>query len=437
MRYFSAVNGFRILLTAIISIGVAQDRLSAAPCPCDIYAAGGTPCVAAHSMVRALYSTYNGPLYQVRRTSDKVTKDIGVLTQGGYANAAVQDSFLNGKPGTISIIYDQSANHNDLKTAPVGGWLYSPAPEVNATDTSIKINGHKAYGLYTHRGQGYRNNATTGMPTGNKPEGMYMVGSGKTVNDSCCYDYGNAETDMKDDGTGTMETINLSKECWFGPCNGTGPWVFADLENGLFTGASGSNPNNTSLPYDYVTAIVKGDATTYTIRAGNAVTGTLKTMGTTSRPAPNHLQGAIILGVGGDNSWAGHGIFFEGAITNGRPLDTTEDALQRNIIAAGYGINVATLYSANDVSPASSFKACYNPSTGSAVIGYALQGARRVSMSIVDQRGRQIAVIADGVIAAGRHEAVWDARQIPAGVYVCRIVIDGRDGWAGKVVVGK
>ena len=33
--------------------------------PCDIYAAGGAPCVAAHSTTRALYAAYNGPLYQV------------------------------------------------------------------------------------------------------------------------------------------------------------------------------------------------------------------------------------------------------------------------------------------------------------------------------------------------------------------------------------
>ncbi len=35
--------------------------------PCDIYAAGGTPCVAAHSTVRALLRAYPGPLYQVRK----------------------------------------------------------------------------------------------------------------------------------------------------------------------------------------------------------------------------------------------------------------------------------------------------------------------------------------------------------------------------------
>src|SRR4029079_17237912 len=61
--------------------------------PCDIYAAGGTPCVAAHSTTRALYAAYNGALYQVRRSSDNTTRDIGVLSAGGVANAATQDSF--------------------------------------------------------------------------------------------------------------------------------------------------------------------------------------------------------------------------------------------------------------------------------------------------------------------------------------------------------
>lgn len=59
--------------------------------PCDIYAAGNTPCVAAHSTTRALYGSYGGPLYQVRRSSDNATRDIVMLSAGGYANAAAQD----------------------------------------------------------------------------------------------------------------------------------------------------------------------------------------------------------------------------------------------------------------------------------------------------------------------------------------------------------
>src|SRR5690242_1141398 len=47
--------------------------------PCDIYAAAGDPCVAAHSTTRALYSSYNGPLYRILRQSDGKILDIGVV----------------------------------------------------------------------------------------------------------------------------------------------------------------------------------------------------------------------------------------------------------------------------------------------------------------------------------------------------------------------
>src|SRR5579871_1874188 len=66
--------------------------------PCDIYAAAGDPCVAAHSTTRALYASYNGPLYQVLRQSDGKMLDVGVVQAsvsdaGGYANASAQDAF--------------------------------------------------------------------------------------------------------------------------------------------------------------------------------------------------------------------------------------------------------------------------------------------------------------------------------------------------------
>jgi hypothetical protein len=40
--------------------------------PCDIYASAGDRCVAVHSTTRALYASYNGPLYQVLRQSATV-----------------------------------------------------------------------------------------------------------------------------------------------------------------------------------------------------------------------------------------------------------------------------------------------------------------------------------------------------------------------------
>ena len=46
--------------------------------------------------------------------------------------------------------------------------------------------------------------------------------------------------------------------------------------------------------------------------------------------------GAIILGIGGDNSpWAA-GIFYEGVMTYGYASDVTDQAVMANIAAAGY-----------------------------------------------------------------------------------------------------
>ena len=73
-----------------------------------------TPCVAAHSSTRALFASYNGSLYQVQRSSDNTTMNVGLLSAGGYANSAAQDSFCANTNCTVIKIYDQTSNHNDL-----------------------------------------------------------------------------------------------------------------------------------------------------------------------------------------------------------------------------------------------------------------------------------------------------------------------------------
>jgi hypothetical protein len=314
---------------------------TAASGPCDLYATSSAPCVAAHSTVRALFGAYDGKLYQVRRASDKLTKDIVPLTTGGFADAASQDTFCASTTCTIATIYDQSGKGNHLTVGPAGGNGKADT-ESSATALKLTVGGHTVYGVYIAAGNGYRNNTTTGIATGNGAQGAYMVASGTHVNDGCCFDYGNAETNNKDTGNGHMEAVYLGKLCWFTPCVGAGPWVMADLENGLFSGANGPSSSNTSVAYDYVTAMVKGHSTGYAIKGGNAQTGALKTMysgalPTTSGYNPMHLEGAIILGVGGDNSNVSIGSFFEGVMTSGFPSDAADDAVQANIVAAGYG----------------------------------------------------------------------------------------------------
>jgi hypothetical protein len=60
--------------------------------------------------------------------------------------------------------------------------------------------------------------------------------------------------------------------------------------------------------------------------------------GPTRPPPPNkHVKPACILGTGRDGSNPGTGIWFEGAMTMGAPPNATDDAVQANIVAAGYG----------------------------------------------------------------------------------------------------
>ncbi|WP_377272945.1 alpha-L-arabinofuranosidase B [Peterkaempfera sp. SMS 1(5)a] len=331
-----------VVLIAGAVAGGAQTAQAAGTLPCDLYASGGTACVAAHSTTRALYSSYNGALYQVRRSSDNTTRDIGVLSAGGYANAATQDSFCSGTTCVITVIYDQSGRGNNLTQAPGGGAAGGPDNLANATAAPITVNGHKAYGVYVAAGTGYRNDHTSGIATGDQSEGMYAIFDGTHYNGGCCFDYGNAETSNNDTGNGHMEAIYFGNIKVWGYGAGNGPWVMADLENGLFSGVNaGYNANDPSVNYRFLTAMVKGGQNQWAIRGGNAQSGGLSTFYSGARPNvsgynPMHKEGAIILGIGGDNSKGSAGTFYEGVMTSGYPSDATENAVQANISSVGY-----------------------------------------------------------------------------------------------------
>jgi hypothetical protein len=290
--------------------------------------------------VRALYAAFNGNLYQVKRASDNTTKDISVLAAGGFADAAAQVTFCAGTTCTISIIYDQSAKGNNLTSAPAGGAKNSPDNPADAAALKLTVGGHTVYGVHIPAGVGYRVDTTSGIATGDEPETEYMVTSGTYVNGGCCFDYGNAETNNHDDGAATMEAVYFGTSTSWGKGNGVGPWVMADLENGLWAGSAKVNAANTPLTSAYVTAMVIGNSGTFALKGGNAASGTLTTMWNGARPAgynPMKKQGAIILGIGGDNSNGAQGNFYEGLMTSGASSDASDNAVQANIVAAGYG----------------------------------------------------------------------------------------------------
>ena len=214
----------------------------------------------------------------------------------------------------------------------------------------------------------YRNDDTRGVPKGQAPESMYMVVAGRHFDDHCCFDYGNAETNDKDDGPGTMEAIYFGNKTAYWAQQpdpavaASGGFVMADLEKGMYGGNDTAlNPRNVPIQAEYVTAMLKGRAGNLVLKGGDAqaagsgAAAALRSLGLRTlydgvRPQhcvpgkwgkgcyePMQKQGSIILGTGGDNSRGGVGTFFEGCMVAGFASDATDAAIQANIAAAGYG----------------------------------------------------------------------------------------------------
>ena len=325
--------------------------------PCDIYAAANTPCVAAHSTTRALYASYNGPLYQIKRQSDGKTLDIGVVQPsatdaGGYADAAAQDAFCANTYCWITTLYDQSGHGNNLTQPPRGGFS-GPAmggfDNVPVADWApVTIMGHKVYGVFIAPGMGLRLDDAKGTAVDDQAEGQYWVINGQHFNGGCCFDYGNAETDSRDDGNGTMETTYYGNSTgWYhGPP--PGPWVMTDQENNLVgcvnTNGGGKLCDIPNITWRFVTAVAKGEPHHWTSMGGDAQEGTLQVMYDGQRVDrsydPMRKQGAILLGNGGDNSNGSQGTFYEGAMTAAGtfPSDATDQLVQSNVVAARYDV---------------------------------------------------------------------------------------------------
>ncbi|SEF77402.1 Lamin Tail Domain [Bryocella elongata] len=362
-------------LTSLAQTGTAHSVPPGRPQgPCDIYAAAADPCVAAYSTTRALFASYNGPLYQILRQSDGKTLDIGVVEPvaapwpdaGGYANAPAQDAFCANTYCWITTLFDQSPKHNDLVQAPRGHFS-GPAMGGNnnlpiADAAPITVMGHKAYGVFITPGMGLRLNDAKGTAVDDQAEGQYWVINGRHFNSGCCFDFGNAEIDSADDGNGTMETTYFGDGTgWYhGPP--PGPWVMTDQENNLVGCA---NPDGSKLcgelpniPWRFVTAMAKGEPHHWTSLGGDAQKGGLSVMfdGPRINPSydPMRKQGAILLGNGGDNSNGSQGTFYEGAMTAAGtfPADATDRLVQANVVAAKYDVQQLSLTPSSSTSNA-------------------------------------------------------------------------------------
>jgi non-reducing end alpha-L-arabinofuranosidase len=342
---------------AAATSSAAATAAAASSLPCDLYASGGTPCEAAYSTTRALFASYDGPLYQIQRASDNSQLNISPSSTGGVVNSAPQVSFCSGTTCTITELYDQTSNGNNMPisqgTACSGcsGGISGPGPNGSDIGTSamalpVTVGGHPAYGaLFNAQGMGYRINNAKNVPTGSQPEGVYMLTSSNVTSNGCCFDFGSGETNDSDDGNATMNAIYYGTDCWTQNCSGTGPWVGGDLENGMYFSNTGANPS--AIPAEkgsFVSAWEKNNGTTnFTLKYGSGQSGGLTESYSGALPNgynPMKVQNSIELGSGGDNSIWGNGEFFEGAVTAGFPSDATENAVQAGLVSAGYANNV-------------------------------------------------------------------------------------------------
>ncbi len=332
---------------ALLAAGCTSGSKNAGPC--DIYRQAGTPCVTAHSTTRLLDSRYRGPLYQVQRDSDGATVDI-YATKDGYANAELQDAFLDGTLGRITVIYDQSGRGNDLLPAPPGTFLGPDKGGFNnaaiANMAPAWLDGHKVYGVFIMPGMGYRCNNARGLAIDDEPEGMYYVIDGKHFDSGCCFDYGNSSTNGRAVGTGTMETTYYGTSTAWGRGNGEGPWIMSDMEAGLFSGYGAKQNDVPSITdWRFVSVFVNGGGgNQWDLRGADATQSELTTFYSGVRPGtpdsdayfPMHKKGGMLLGNGGDNGNGSAGTFFEGVMTFGYPSDEAIAAVQANIAAAKY-----------------------------------------------------------------------------------------------------
>lgn len=117
------------------------------------------------------------------------------------------------------------------------------------------------------------------------------------------------------------------------------------------------------------------------------------------------------------------------ALTIGSHVGVLELHTNNGIRSSRIEVNVIDPLSAEDpedapngIELAQNFPNPFNPNT---VIGFRLSVAGEASLRIFDLLGREIAVLVDGVQAAGSHSVSFDASSLASGVYVYQLHADG------------
>ena len=122
-----------------------------------------------------------------------------------------------------------------------------------------------------------------------------------------------------------------------------------------------------------------------------------------------------------------------GVFPAGSPLDGSVRGARR---AGGAGDLAAQLAAVrgSEAAEGPAFAVGPNPVRGAGTVAFRLEAEAEVRVAVYDVLGREVAVLADGTYAAGRHQATLDAGALPAGAYVVRLVAGG-EAHAARVTV--
>jgi len=151
-------------------------------------------------MTRALYSAYNGKLFQVRRASDGKTQDISGQARAAPSIWLRSIRFVRGHMLGVSPLRPERQHQRSA-----AGHAGQPAH----CCLLVTIRRHTTAMVVTVSKQWLRTERHQEDPHCSASRPSTSSSMAATFNSKCCYDYGNMETTIHDDGAGTMSRLVL------------------------------------------------------------------------------------------------------------------------------------------------------------------------------------------------------------------------------------
>jgi hypothetical protein len=321
--------------------------------PCDVAASYGYPCVTAFALYNLYTSSYKGPLFRVERTSDNTTMDIGLVN--GFWDSASYTNFCNGTTCYFVRVYDQIAaggTHLDLiNQVESSSWLGLQPPIAGVLQVGSRSIPYFGYDVFNPALVGYLTagkraglSSNGQMPTGSQPITVFMVSGGSNTPNAgtgtglggCCYEFGEMENTVTDDGAGTMFSPALDT---------TGGLTGVDTEDNIAWGSSSSSP--------IITLMAETDGTSFLTLEEADNGGTLTPLVTPSsrdpycsgpitmknaplscwQSGPFNLEGGLAAGINGDGTYyqSPSDAFIGGMVISGATSDAANTAIQNSI----------------------------------------------------------------------------------------------------------